>query len=60
MTSTILRTAMRSHWLILAVACGVSMLYLMIGAWQDMAFVSSGERLLWLGLMIIVAFAGGQ
>lgn len=38
-TSTILVAAMRSHWLLLGVGCGVVGLYLMIGAWQE--FISS-------------------
>ncbi|HEV2295111.1 MAG TPA: hypothetical protein VGR35_14755 [Tepidisphaeraceae bacterium] len=39
-------------------AFGVATLYLIIWAWQDIAFVGSGERLLRLGLMIGFAFAG--
>lgn len=51
---------MRSHRLILGVGCGVAALYLMIGAWQDIAFVGRQERLVRLGLMIAFAFVGGE
>ncbi len=50
----------RTHWLILGVGCGVAALYLMVAAWQDIAFVGRRERLVRLGLMIAFAFVAGE